>query len=148
MARPCNLIRVGVAVAASITSLAAAPAQVPECKGIQYENRNQIDYAVPLRISGVRGFVQDTQKVRIPHACVGIFTEPGHKLVAASESNESGEFDVHGVPNGDYRIVVKYDSFCSANALICLAQRSGNSKPLIVHMRPAGIDVCSYIGQK
>jgi len=69
-------------------------------------------------------------------------------IVATTETSGNGEFEVRGVPNGDYRIVVKYHGLCSANALIRLRQRSGQSKPLIAHMRPAGIDTCSYIDKK
>jgi hypothetical protein len=127
--------------------LLATGAQTQSCKDMVYENRNQIDYGRPVQVTALFGAAQDMEKVRVPKACVGIFTEPEHRLVAA-ETTENGEFEIRGVPNGDYRIVVKYNGFCPANALVRLRQRSGRGKPLIVHMRPAGIDTCSYVDKK
>jgi len=125
------------------------PVQEPSeaCKNVAYENRNQTDYG-PLRIVVVRGIVRDGQRVGIPNACVGVFTESDHKLVVALETDGSGHFEVAGVPKGDYRLVVKYPGFCPANARVRVQAGTQRAKPLAVHMRPAGIDICSYVDRK
>ena len=69
--------------------------------------------------------------------------EPDHKLVATTQTDTKGAFKFRHVVSGRYRIVAKYDAFCPANAIL-LVQPTAR-KSLRVHMRPAGIDKCSYI---
>lgn len=113
------------------------------CKDVKYEHQNQIDSPV-FRIGMARGTASDPQGVAIPGLCVGIFTETEHKLVAANATNEKGAFEIKDVPPGDYRLVAQYAGFCPANVRIRVQPRSRGKKRLIVHMKPASIDSCSY----
>jgi hypothetical protein len=119
----------------------------PVCKNMTYENRNQIDYG-PLRVGVIKGIAVDSQRVTIPKICVGVFTEAEHKLVATIETNGNGEFELKSLPNGDYRLVAKYPGFCPANARLRVQMRSHSKRKLTVHMKPAGIDICSYVDQR
>src|SRR5215472_11706134 len=101
----------------------AGRAQTSSCKDMVYEHRNQIDNK-PFEVKALEGVVQDMKKFRVPKACVGVFTELEHQLVAVAEASEKGEFNVRGVPNGDYRIVIRYAGLCPANASIRLRQNS------------------------
>lgn len=47
----------------------------------------------------------------IPKACVGVFTEIDHKLIAATETDNKGHFELKDIPTGDYRLVAKYEGF-------------------------------------
>jgi Carboxypeptidase regulatory-like domain len=117
------------------------------CKNLSYENRNQTDYG-PLRVAAVRGVVKDAQGVPIPKACVGVFTEAGHKLVAATQSGGAGQFELNDIPDGAYRLVAKYEGFSPANAKLRMERRSQNKRSLTVQMRPAGLDTSSFIELK
>jgi hypothetical protein len=125
----------------------AALAQDSICKDLTYEHRNQVD-SRPLRISGVRGIVQDPRNVEIPQACVGIFTESDHKLVLSTCADSKGHFELKGVTAGAYRLVVKVEGFCPANARITLGRGAHLKNSLVAQMRPAGIDTCSWIELK
>ena len=123
----------------------SSPPLAQTCAEMAYENRNQVDYG-PLQLGSVRGIAQDFQGVEIPRACVGIFTDADHKLVATGETDDHGRFVLSGVPKGVYRLVVKYPGFCPANALVRIS--GGKGKSAIVHMKAAGIDTCSYVEAK
>jgi hypothetical protein len=110
---------------------------------LAYENHNQIDYG-PLRIAKLRGIAEDSQGVPVPDVLVLLFSEKEHTLIAQSKRDLKGAFRLGGVRSGRYRLVLKYDGFCSANVPVDLKLRSGRKKGIMVHMRPAGIDECSY----
>lgn len=135
-------------VLAIFSSFASSPLSAqqksPLCGELQYENHNMIDYG-PLRISAVRGIVKDPLGIVIPHACVGVFSESNHKLVAAERVDSEGLFEIPSIPDGKYRLIVAYDSFCAANVSIILRNRAHGKKRLVATMRPSGIDVCSHV---
>jgi hypothetical protein len=114
---------------------------------LNYENKNQVD-PKPLRLPSVSGAVEDEQGVYIPDVCLGIFTEDGQKLVMQATSDENGRFAFSSLPAGKYRLVAKYSPFCTANIPIEVVTKNqkGNSKrkKVVVHMKPSGIDSCSY----
>jgi hypothetical protein len=114
------------------------------CKNLSYENRNQTDYG-PLHVAAVRGFAKDAQGVVIPKACVGVFTEVGHKLVATTRTDDDGRFRLNDIPDGDYRLIAKYEGFSPANAKLRIEQRLQSKKSLTVQMRPTGLDTQSFI---
>ena len=124
-----------------------AQAQSQSCKDMIYENRNQTDYG-PLQLTVIRGTVIDPQAVVIPQLCVGIFSEPDHKLISVSETNDKGEFEIKNVPKGDYRLVAHYVGFCPANVRVRIRPDLRGGKPLFIHMKPSGIDTCSYVDHK
>ena len=138
-------------IVASIAS--SATAQQPlSCKDpIEYGNRNQVD---PKR-SSVRDIagrvimeVGNPAKELGPiPACLGLFTEKDHRLVASAIADEEGRFKFKAVPSGRYRLVVRdpQDAFCVANMPLRVVRwPRGKAKPLVIHMRPAGIEDCSY----
>jgi len=116
------------------------------CMDLSYQNRNQTDYG-PLRVAALRGSATDSQGVAIPKTCVGVFTETDHKLIAATETDDNGRFELKGIPDGDYRLVAKYDGFSPANAKLRV-EHSRSKKLLAVQMRPAGLDTTSFVELK
>ena len=127
--------------------LKAAEEPGTACKNLSYENSNQTDYG-PLHVAAVRGVAKDAQGVLIPEACVGVFTEPGHKLVASTQTDDDGQFELNDIPDGAYRLIAKYESLSTANAKLRIEQRSQNKKSLTVQMRPTGLDTHSFIELK
>ena len=109
----------------------------------EYENHNQIDYG-PLVVQDVKGTITDPQQVAVPKVCVGIFTEKGHKLIATTESDADGKFSLQSVPPGRYRLVVKADPLCAANVPLQVVKHQKKKHALLVHMKPRGLDSCSY----
>jgi len=117
-----------------------------DCKTLSYENRNQVDYG-PLRMAIIGGTAEDSQRVPIPDVCVGVFTEVDHKLVAVVSTDQRGRFELKGIPEGTYRLVVKYEGFSPANAKVRI-EHSRRNKLLTVQMRPTGLDSGSVVIQK
>jgi hypothetical protein len=113
------------------------------CKEMAYENRNQIDYG-PLHVRTVKGLAKDPDGVVIPKLCVGIFTDPGHKLVATTETNAAGSYEIKNLPRGNYRLVAKYAGFCPANVRLQVQPTFTSNKTITLRMRPAGLDTCSF----
>ena len=110
---------------------------------LTYENHNQIDYG-PLRITKLRGIAKDSRGVPVPDVLVLLFSEKECKLIAQSKTDSKGAFGLESVHSGRYRLVLKYAGFCSANVPVDLKPRSLRKRGLVVHMRTAGIDECSY----
>jgi hypothetical protein len=110
---------------------------------VEYENHNQTDYG-PLIVQDVRGTITDPQQGAVPKVCVGIFTEKDHKLVATTESDADGKFSLQSVSPGRYRLVVKADPLCPANVPLEVVKRQKKKEVLRVHMKPRGLDSCSY----
>jgi hypothetical protein len=104
------------------------------CKNLTYESRNQTDYG-PLVVTVVRGTVQDAEGGPIPKACVGVFTEADHKLVAFTGTDDRGKFELNGLHDGEYRLVAKYEGFCPANAKLRIERRAKIKKPLTTSIR-------------
>jgi hypothetical protein len=96
-------------------------------------------------VAAVRGVTKDAQGVAIPKVCVGVFTEADHKLVASTQTDEDGQFELNDIPDGDYRLIAKYEGFSTANAKLRIDQRSQGKKSLTVQMRPTGLDMHSFI---
>jgi hypothetical protein len=109
-----------------------------------YENHNQIDYG-PLRIGSLEGTVKDIQGVEIRGACIGVFTETDRRLLVTTQSDDTGHFNIAGLPNGDYRLVISADGLCAANVRIVFKNGSRRKQRLVTKMRPTGIDACSWI---
>jgi Carboxypeptidase regulatory-like domain len=122
---------------------AAGQGSTTVCKDLSYQDRNQTDYG-PLRVAVVRGSTKDSLGGAIPKACVGVFTETDHKLIAATETDDNGHFELKDIRAGDYRLVAKYEGFSPANAKLRI-ERSRNKKVLAVQMRPAGLDAGSFV---
>ena len=124
----------------------AAGGQVIEtpCKDLTNESHNQTDYG-PLRVAHLRGTAQDVRDGSVPNVCVGVFTDAGHKFIAAAKTDENRHFETSDLPDGDYRLVAKYEGFCPANAKLRIQRRLRGARPLVAQMRFAALDTCSYI---
>jgi hypothetical protein len=115
-----------------------------DCGTMEYEHRNQSDYG-PLRVTSVRGTVKVLDGLPAYRACVGVFTESNQKLLTATKADDEGGFQITGLPNGTYRLVVTAEGLCAANVVIVLKNKPRRKKKLAVVMKPSDIDVCSYI---
>lgn len=129
-----------------------ANAQTPECKSpIEYGNRNQVDPkdSTVRRIFGsvISEIGDPAKRIGPVPACLGLFTEKDHRLVASAVADEEGRFEFGSIPPGRFRLVVRdpLNLFCLANTPIEVVKwRRGKERSLVIHMRPAGIDSCSY----
>jgi len=110
---------------------------------LSYENHNQTDYG-PLKVTKLRGIASDPQGVPIPLVLVLLFSNKDHRLLAQTKTDEHGVFGLGSVKPGRYRLVIKYEGFCSANVSVETVQRTKKKARLIVHMKPRGMDECSY----
>jgi hypothetical protein len=108
-----------------------------------YENHNQTDYSA-LTVRSLKGLVHDEQGVPVPGVSFGVFTDADHRLIATVRSVSSGVFEFRNLAPGRYRLIAKYDGFCSANIPISISKRASAKRGVDVHMKPAGIDSCSY----
>lgn len=144
-----GLIATCIALVVSVTASASAQSYECDAKPV-YVNRNMVDYGpiVVTRING-RVLMEQTDGTildAIP-ACIALFTEKGHRLVARSEAGDNGYFKLKRVSYGNYRLVVRDPQgvFCPANVKVRIAKRRRSSRRLAVHMRAAGIDTCSFV---
>lgn len=124
-------------------SWAAATQQPTACKEPIYENHNQVEPR-PLTVHVARGTVTDPQHVPIPQACIAVFTANDHRLVATTETDDQGRFSLKDIQPGEYRLLAKYDSFCTPNILVRITKHR-KRKTLQVHMKTPALDSCSYI---
>lgn len=147
-AKPAYAVSI-IAVAALLSN---AQEQVPTCKPpIEYGNRNQNE---PKRssvrtISGrvIAEVGSPAKEVGPVPACLGLFTEEDHRLIASAVADEKGRFRFRPISEGRYRLVVRdpQNAFCIANMPLRLARwRREKAKALVIHLRPSGIDDCSY----
>ena len=117
---------------ALIGSSAFAQRGVPRC-AIEYGNRNQVD-PEPLSITILSGKVfdeigEDPVQVHapIPGACLGLFTETDHRLIASATTDDRGNFRFARVSPGQYRLVARdpQNVFCVANARVRIVDWPG-----------------------
>jgi len=135
-------------------SLTGAQEQVPVCCNlpIKYENHNQVD-PEPLRLRKLAGrvVVGTNSGGEAWPACIGLFSEPAHEPVATAVAGLDGRFAFPDVRPGLYRLVVRdpQNALCAANAKIRVVRwpHGGvfTGRRLVVHLRAAGIDSCSYL---
>jgi carboxypeptidase family protein len=98
-------------------------------------------------VATISGAATDIQGVAVPNVCVGVFTETDHKFIAAAQTDDSGRFELKNVPDGNYRLVAKYEVLALATR-IHVNRHSRSKKPLASHIRLAGIDTTSYFESK
>lgn len=111
-----------------------------------YLHQNKFD-PQPIELAQVHGTAVDENGSPIAQLCVGIFSEPGHKLLRYAQSANNGKFsvDMKGLPDGEYRLVGHLTGFCPANAILSINSHSHQKKPLVVHMNLPGTADCSYV---
>jgi hypothetical protein len=117
--------------------------QSPPLEEMVYENQNRIDYKA-ITLAAVRGKAHDEQGVAIPNVFLGLFTNRDHKLVMTTVSAADGTFEFAAVAPGSYRLVAKYDGLCPANVPIKLVRHASPKSHVDLHMKPRGLDSCSY----
>jgi hypothetical protein len=112
-----------------------------------YENHNQTDYG-PLKVHEVRGSsliqVGSQAQQGASGACLVLFTEEDHKVVASVVADVGGHFEVRDVAPGRYRLVARAEGLCTANIPLEVVTSSRRKQEIVVHFRPAGLDTCSY----
>lgn len=120
---------------------------------VAYENKNQVDpkplsvQMVSGRTIGEAGDIGAAREIgAVAGACLGLFTEQDHRLVAITVADNEGRFQFDEVRAGKYRLVVQAAGLCVANVPLQVVRgsRRKDQKQLVIHMRPAGIDDCSY----
>jgi hypothetical protein len=127
-------------------------AQTLKCKSpIEYGNRNQVEpkRSTVRRLSGhaISEVGEPAKEIGPVRACLALFTEKDHRLVASAVADEAGRFKFGSIPSGRFRLVVRdpLNLFCLANMPLRVVKwPRGKTKSLVIHMRPAGIDDCSY----
>ncbi len=143
------LVFLGLALLAVMPSMAAQKGDDPCPSSTGYENHNQVDYG-PLKVRVVLGtsVVETGDKTQpgktIPGACLSLFTEKDHKLVATVVADSQGQFQFDAISSGRYRLVARAKGFCTANVPLEVVKSSRRKTKIVVHFRPAGIDTCSY----
>ena len=134
------------------SSLSLAQQESPRCKSpIEYGNQNQVD-PKHSSVAGISGRVvaesgTPPKQFGPVAACLGLFTEEDHRLIASVIADEEGRFRFDFVPSGRYRLVVRdsQNVFCLANMPLRVVKGPHRrARPLVIHMRAAGIDDCSY----
>jgi hypothetical protein len=156
-----------VTLSAAIEQSAGSESRQPDAQSLRqtfaceaitrYENRNQVDDG-PLVLSTLSGqvFAEVGNPAKplgpFPNACIGLFSEGEHKLVSNTVANKDGSFSIRDVPPGSYRLVVRdsQNAFCVANAPIRMSEPKERARGgrVVIHLRPAGIDDCSYANYK
>lgn len=106
------------------------------------ENHNQVDYG-PLKVGIVSGNVIDGVNAPVIGACVLLFNEQNHELVIKTVADAKGRFRLANVAAGRYRLLIKVEGLCTANVPIVLGP-TAEKKAITVHMKPRGVDDCSY----
>lgn len=142
------------AAALSLSVAAGAQSSSDPCPASPaYENHNMVDYG-PLKVRIVEGksIIHSEDKAAperaISGACLSLFTEKEHTLVASTVADSEGRFQLAPVTPGRYRLLARSNGFCVANIPVLIMGSSGATKSqateLLIHFRPAGIDTCSY----
>jgi hypothetical protein len=111
------------------------------CSAMAYRDQNQIDTKIGIR--DVQGVAIDAANVPVPGVCVGVFTEPDHRLILTVMSDDRGKFRLPGIGRGTYRLVAEYQAFGAANSLVVVGKRGERS--VVIRMLPRRIDSTSYI---
>lgn len=123
----------------------AAPPDSTDCPR-NYED-NGLATLGPLKIVEVRGTtaieVGSVKRAKAPGACVSLFSEQGHRLVAEAKADSDGRFELKDIAPGRYRLVARARMFCTANIPILVVKSTAARTQLLVKFRPTGIDVCS-----
>ena len=125
------------------------------CKDLKYENKNQVNPS-PLSVIAVSGRViveagelgAAKEIGPVTEACLGLFAEKDHQLVATAVVDDEGRLAFGAVPVGKYRLVVHAGPLCVANVPLRVIRgkrgKESNGMQVVVHMRAAGYDTCSY----
>ena len=145
-----NLVMaVGVVALVALISGSAHARQSSACA---IEDVSEKDF-VPMMIRRTlflrrgSGYATDSNNVRVPTACVGVFTSD-HRLVASATTDDEGRFQLPAIAPGEYRFIARAPGFCVAVfPLRIVAWPQGGlfrRRHMVLHMEPGALDVCSY----
>lgn len=149
----------GVTCILTLSAAVIAQQTANPCKDqATYENKNQVE-PQRLYLSTLSGkVIVETGEFRgepreigvVSGACVYLFSERGHRLVASVVADDNGHFAFDHVSRGQYRLIVRAQSLCVANARVEIVRKSSarRGRRIVVHMRPSGYDACSYADYK
>jgi Sel1 repeat len=111
---------------------------------IKYVNHNQVDPR-PILLSAMQGQAVDWQAAHsVPGTGLALFTEADHKLVAVTVADDQGLFSFPNVKPESYRLVAVYYPLCTANVPVRITSGRKTGREVVVHMRPEGLDACSW----
>ena len=140
-----------------IPPLGLADYHPTDCESVsKAENRNHVNPA-PFVLSLLSGQViaeggnPGKSLGAIPKACIGLFSEDDRGFIDSRVADDDGTFSFKGVPPGDYRLLVidPHKVFCMANISIRIQWgNKARGKRIVVHLKPTGIDTCSYADYK
>jgi hypothetical protein len=125
----------------------ASPASFGQnCQTMPYLHQNKFD-PQPIELTRLHGRAVDENGSPVAQLCVGIFSEPDHKLLRYAQSDDNGKFrvDTKALPDGEYRLVGYITGFCPANAILTINSHAQHKEPLVVHMNLPGTVDCSYV---
>ena len=117
-----------------------------DCGATKYVDYNQVTNEA-LEISRIKGrIVADDNDDVLDGLCVVLFDETDKKIVAYVTPDRKGKFRFGKVPEGRYRLVViqEFNAYCAANVLIVTGKSHSKGASIVVVMKPAAIDDCSY----
>jgi hypothetical protein len=106
-----------------------------------YVNRNQIEVR-PLKLSRITGIAKDEEGAVIVGVRLLLFSDPGHKLIASTVTDQDGVYAFGHIARGRYRLVAKSLAFCPAN--VAIQVRYFGKKQLHLHMVVGDLDTCSF----
>ena len=126
----------------------------------EYADYNRIDpFSLAIRVITGRVVVEVSDPAKetgpmVNGACLFLFTEKDHKLVASVVANEKGHFMFDAIKPGAYRLVVRdpQNTFHAANGRVQVYPRGQGAVPkhigLVVRLHPAGTDGFSSISRE
>jgi len=132
-----------------LLSLSLSPVLFAQaCQTMPYLHQNKFD-PHPLELARVRGRAVDENGMAVAQLCIGIFSEPDHKLLRYAQSGENGKFnvDTNGLADGEYRLVGYIPGFCPANAILNISSNSHSQhkRALVIRMNLPGTADCSDV---
>src|SRR5580658_9757783 len=65
--------------------------RISGCRSLEYADENPFGYG-PLKLRQIKGTAKDMHSTPVPGTCVGIFTEPDHRLMSSVETDKNGSF--------------------------------------------------------
>ncbi len=115
---------------------------------VTFADRNMVDYTIEIGM--VRGQVLDPGGAAMPGGCVALFAADRSTLLHTVEADENGKFAMPDVKDGSYWLVVHDPQWilCPATAHVKVKRSRMRKKTVVVHMKPRGIDDCSYCEAK
>src|ERR1041384_2517658 len=134
-------------------SYAQSPIAAPipdECSEMEYRDPNKTPPAVQ-NVKNILGTVKlaDTKLIRVS-SCVALYEEKTQKLVRVVYLSLKQKFEMKGIPDGEYRIVVKEKDgfFCPINVAVKVDKTIVEKTTIGIELKRPTADTCSYLDLK